>query len=120
MAHLLPQAAAAFQVGADVIELPSEAALQQVAAEAAAEAGLDVPSFDDQHEWRGRQRLHHGPVGDVQSRLINEPDIYAAFLQRDDGVKCPINGFAGRDDIAAPGFRLPYHVILAGLEQLAL
>src|SRR5688572_27242218 len=55
VSHLLPQPAGTFFVRADVVVLALEAALQQLSAEAAAQAGLDVIALGHKHERRGHQ-----------------------------------------------------------------
>lgn len=47
-ADLLPDAAGAFLVGADVVVVTLEAAFEQFGAQAAAQAGLDVKALGDQ------------------------------------------------------------------------
>src|SRR5271154_5747421 len=120
MAHLLPQAAAAFLVRANVIEFSFEPGLQQVAAEATAQAGLDVECLDHQYKWRGRQRLHHRRIDDVQCWLVNQTDLRAIFLQRNYGIQRAIYGLSERHDIPASRLRLPNHIILTGLKRRAL
>src|SRR5215469_3965643 len=120
MAHLLPQAARALAVGAAVVVAALEPGLQQVTAEAAAEPGLDVPPFRDQHERHAGQRAHHLRVDDVDRGLVDQAHFDALLLQADDRIERAVDRFAHRDDIAAAGRCFAHDVILAGLERLAL
>src|SRR5688572_9193501 len=86
VAHLLPQAAGTFFVGADIVVLALESVLEQVAAELAADARRDVESFGDQHKRRGREALHRVDVVAVQRRLVDQADLQAGFVEPENRV----------------------------------
>ena len=94
-------------MGADVVVSALESRLQQVAAETAAEAGLDVPTFYYEHERRGSQLLHHRHIHHIDSGLVDEIDTQPTFPQRNDRIERPIHSLTHRNDISAAGGRLP-------------
>src|SRR5918993_260437 len=100
VAHLLPEAAGAFLVGADVVVLPLEPVLEQVAAELAADARRHVEPFRDQHEGAGRETLHRVDVVTVERRLVDQANLHAGLVEAQDGVVRAVESFAEGDDVS--------------------
>lgn len=119
MDHLLPEAAAAVEVGADVGVLAFESGSEECGAELAADAGIDVEGFSDEDERGVDEEFHGLRIGDVEGGLVDEADGGAGLVEVDDGIEGAVEGFAEGDDVAAVGGCGANDVVFAGGEGVA-